>query len=209
MNPFAPLRLIALTDLEQAPAQVLLERWERLAAAAAPGTVAVDLRAPHAPARRLVELGSGLARMARAHGQRLLVNDRLDLARLLGADAVHLREDSVASADARRYIPGVPLLRACHQPSEVSSVQADAVLLSPILEARKGNAPLGLDALRRARRLLEDAGQGGRLFALGGIDARRAPDCIAAGAHGVAALGAALGAESATALLRSLGIERG
>ncbi|HET9933858.1 MAG TPA: thiamine phosphate synthase [Polyangiaceae bacterium] len=208
MSCFDGLRLVAITDLEELPGAKVVERWERLAGLAVPGRVAIDLRGPRAAARSLLELGAALARVARSQQQLLIVNDRLDVARLLAADALHLREDSVTSGEARQFCPGVPILRACHRPADVALVDADAVLLSPILAARKGNAALGVEALREARARLDAQAGSVRLFALGGIDAAGAPNCIDAGAHGVAAIGAALGAESPRDLLQALRIAR-
>lgn len=208
MTAFGEIRLIAISDLAHVSAAALLDRWERLAAAAKPGSVAVDLREPQLPARTVVELGTSLGRIARAHQQHLIVNDRLDVAKLLGASAVHLREDSVASADARQLLLGVPILRACHRVADVTLVDAEAVLLSPILKPRKGNAALGLEGLRAARARLDEAESETRLFALGGIDVDGAAECVRAGADGVAAIGAAFGVESSLELLRALGIER-
>lgn len=212
------LRLVAITDLQQTNLSLLVERWQQLAASAREGSVAIDLRALGQPARQLVEIGTELGRIARAHGQRLLVNDRLDVTHLLEADGIHLREDSVAEADAREYFQrfatatslprdGV-IFRACHSVVSAARIDADAVFLSPILEARKGNPALGVEALTEARASLEHAGKATRLFALGGVDASHAAQCLAAGAHGVAAIGAALGSESPLALLDALGIRR-
>ena len=208
MSFFAEIRLIAISDLARLPAATLFERWQRLAAAAKPGSVAVDLREPALSGRALAELGAALGRIARAEQQHLIVNDRLDIAKLLDASALHLREDSVASVEARQFLPGVPIVRACHRVADVALVDADAVLLSPILEPRKGNAALGLEGLRDARARLDEVRSSTRLFALGGVDAQRAAECLRAGADGVAAIGAAFGTESPLELLRALGVER-
>ncbi|MGC4094762.1 MAG: thiamine phosphate synthase [Polyangiaceae bacterium] len=198
MSLFDELRLVAITDLQQVPAELSIERWQRLAHAARPRTVAVDLRAPNQPARDLLQLGARLRDIAHAAGQLFIAHERLDIASLLAADALHLREDSVPSEAARRLLPHVPILRACHSVDDLSALDADAALLSPILEARKGNPALGLDALRAARTA------GKLVFALGGVDAERAAACLQAGARGVAAIGSALGSENPEALLRGL-----
>lgn len=206
------LRLVAITDLDAfTPAQIV-ERWERLASAARPWSVAIDLRAPQQPARPVLELGRELKRIALNHEQRLLVNERLDLARLLAADGVHLREDSIATADARAYLSSYThaacVFRACHRGEDAPSLDADAIFLSPILQPRKGNSPLGVAALQQARTLLQWNAKATRVFALGGVDAEGARACLAAGADGVAAIGAALGAESPLPLLSALDIGR-
>lgn len=206
------LRLVAITDLDRTAPAPLIERWKLLASSARPDAVAIDLRAKGHSARELLELGAELKRIARTHGQRLLVNERLDIARLLDADAIHLREDSVEAADARSYFRALGsatiVFRACHSLSDAPRLDADAIFLSPILEARKGNPALGLEALTRANLALRAAGKATRVFALGGVDARGAAQCLAAGAHGVAAIAAALGNDSPLPLLDALGARR-
>jgi thiamine-phosphate pyrophosphorylase len=156
----------------------------------------------------LFELGQALRQVAQRHAQLFIVNERIDLALLLGADALHLREDSVETRAARRLCGDLPIFRACHRVSELASLDADAAFLSPVLEARKGSAPLGLPALGTARDALLAAGKRTRLFALGGVDAARAGACLEAGADGVAAIGSALGEVSPLPLLRALGIAK-
>ncbi|HLV68740.1 MAG TPA: thiamine phosphate synthase [Polyangiaceae bacterium] len=193
--------LIAITDFDGYPERRVLERWELLAAAAAPGTVAVQLRGRR-PARPLLELGRALRDVARAFGQWLIVNDRLDLAVLLGADAVHLGEGGVATDEARRLFGAGPVFRACHDPAAALVTDADAVLLSPIHEARKGRPALGLGALHAAA-------QGrARVYALGGVTSERSAECRRAGAAGVAAIGAVFGDADPRALVAVLGIRR-
>src|SRR5687767_12663812 len=120
MAPDFP-RLVAITDLQRFSAELTLAVWHALAASARAGSVAVQLRAPGEPARRLLELGAALKAIAVSHGQWLIVNDRLDLAALLEADAVHLGEASVSVADTRRVL-NAPLFRACHAPLAVSGL---------------------------------------------------------------------------------------
>jgi thiamine-phosphate pyrophosphorylase len=179
-----------------------------LAASARAGSVAVQLRAPGEPARRLLELGAALKEIAASHGQWLIVNDRLDLATLLEADAVHLGEASVSVADARRLLDARPLFRACHAPLAVSGLGADALLLSPIAAPRKGAPAIGLPALRAAAETLARAGEQTLLYALGGITPEAVDGCLSAGAFGVAAIEGVFAAKDLEPWLRALGIAR-
>jgi thiamine-phosphate pyrophosphorylase len=136
------------------------------------------------------------------------VNDRMDLAVLLGADGVHLGEASVATDDARRLLGARAVVsRACHEPALVAKLDADMVLLSPIIDSKKGLEPLGMAGLKAARRTLQESARSTVLFALGGVSAERARECTTAGADGVAVVGAVLRGEG-LALARALGIAR-
>jgi len=202
-----PPRLIAFSDLEVAPAPKLLERAERAARGARPGSVLFVLRDKERSARERVELGRALADVARRSEQLFGVADRVDLALLLGADAIHLGESSVETADARRLLGGRAFVtRAVHTPEEAALVDADAVVFSPVIEPRKGRTAWGLGGLVRAREKLTTRGP--VLYALGGVRAENAAICLASGAGGVAVIGALFGEHDATALLAALGILR-
>ena len=200
-------RLIIVTDTTVAPEGVIEPRIERALALARPAMVMVQLRDTALSVRRRLALGERLLAICRRHGQLLVVNDRVDLAVLLGADGVHLGEASIASEDARKLLsPGAWISRACHAPSEVAHTDADAALLSPIAAPRKGRAALGLAALSEARARRGSASP--LLYALGGIDAESAARCVARGAAGVAVIGAVLDGRDPEPLVRALGIVR-
>lgn len=199
-------KLVAITDTHVAPLGILERRLEALAGAAAPGTVALQLRDHDLPARARLELGRRLLDIARRHGQALVVNDRIDIAMALGADGVHLGERSVPVTDVRLLMPNAWISRACHVPEKAGDdADVDAVILSPIVAQRKARPALGTEALSRARALLPARVQ---LVALGGIAAENGAACIAAGADAVAAIGSVLGGEDGGALLGALGIAR-
>ena len=205
-------RLIALTDRTVASAAVTLERFERLGRLARPGTVMLQLRDRELSARERLAFGRELGALARSTGQRFQVNDRLDLARLLAADAVHLGEGSVAAADARRLVgDGAFVTRACHAPDAATEEGVDAWLLSPVFAARKGQEPLGLGILGGMHaRWRAAAGSPERpgVYALGGVNAENARACLDAGAAGVAVIGAVLSVEDPLPLVRALRIAR-
>jgi thiamine monophosphate synthase len=101
--------------------------------------------------------------------------------------------------------------RAWHSPAQIpgEALDADALVLSPVLAPRKGAEALGLEALAAARTTLDYAAMHARrrplLYALGGIDAAGAARCIEAGVDGVAAIGATFEADPLP-LLEALGI---
>jgi len=201
-------RLVAISDRRVASAEVTLDRFFELGRLARPGSVIFQLRDLELSVRERMRFGLSMARMARDVGQLFLVNDRVDLAVLLGADGVHLGESGIATEDARQLLGGQSFVsRACHDPARVARLDADAVLLSPIYESNKGLVPLGIVGLEAARRALDASGRQTRLLALGGVSAPRVRECSAARADGVAVIGAVLRGEGPE-LVRALGIER-
>jgi thiamine-phosphate pyrophosphorylase len=170
-----------------------------------PGAVAVHLREKDLGGRALLDLARSVVAVCHAHGQRLLVNDRLDVARAAGADGAHLPAAGVPAADARRLLgPGALLGVSCHSPSDVARARdggASFAFLSPIYDTPSKRAygpPLGLGALRAA------AGLGLPLVALGGVMPQHVPELRAAGARGVAAIRAWLTGPDPAAAVRAL-----
>ncbi len=205
-------RLIVITDLSLLEPRELVSRVAAVALAAQAGSLSILLRDHQASARERLGLGRELRQLARAAEQQLWVADRLDLALLLEADGVHLGEGSVSAPDARLLLgPDLHLSRAWHRP-DVEGLAAelealDALLLSPVFAARKGRQALGVSALSSLRATLHAHVSPIRLYALGGVTATDVPACDAAGAAGVAAIGAALSSDP-RALLEALQIHR-
>ncbi len=183
----------------------------RVAAALAglpPRSVAVQLRAKELGGRDLLRLARLLCAATSAAGQALLVNDRLDVALLAGADGVHLPSTGLSPADARRLLGPEALVGvSCHAAADVARARdggADFGTFGPIYDTpskRAYGAPLGLDRLREASTL------GLPLLGLGGVNETNAAAVVAAGAFGVAAIRAWLeGPDPAAAVRRLLSI---
>lgn len=217
MSVSAPIewpRLIAITDLNLCAEDALLARLARLANAARPGSVALLLRDHNVSAKLRLALGVRLRGIAETSGQALWVADRLDLALLLRADAVHLGEGSVTAGAARRLLGGeMRITRAWHATSLEAAgavdelADVDGLLVSPVLAPRKGRPALGLATLGALGEQLRARNRAFQTYALGGVSAENAADCLEAGAAGVAAIGAAL-VEKPAGLLSALQILR-
>ncbi len=147
-----------------------------------------------AVARSLVDAREAARPEAGARGERLrvIVNKRVDLARVAGADGVHLGFDALGVAEARALLgPREVLGRSLHTAAEVHEeaareVRADYVHLAPIWDPNSKPAErpaLGSGALEEAARA------GLPVFAQGGLDPARASEAIAAGAAGIAVTG--------------------
>src|SRR5450432_3617451 len=164
--PPAP-RLIVFSDALRAPPEFTTARWAALAGSATPGSVLLILRDYELPVPVRIALGRQWAALAERTQQLFGIAERADLARALGAHALHLPEHGLTARDARRYLgPRAFLSRACHDPTLPLTAppappappalgdeldELDALLLSPIFAARKGRPALGLAALRTFR----------------------------------------------------------
>jgi thiamine-phosphate pyrophosphorylase len=133
-------------------------------------------------------------------GVPLVVNDRPDLAVLCGADFVHVGQEDLPVAAARRFGVGVGL--STHASREIDAAESDYIGVGPVFATptKEGRAPVGLDLIRYAAERARVP-----WFAIGGIDGSNLRDVVAAGASRVAvlrAIGNASDPERAAAELR-------
>jgi len=170
------------------------------------GARCLQLRWKPAPPRDVLEAARAIRLLAHAAGALFLVNDRPDLAVLAAADGVHLGQDDLPLAAARRVLgPGRVVGLSTHDPVQArraADAGADYVAVGPVYATTsKANAlaPRGLDLVRAARAVVPCP-----LVAIGGIDATSAPDVIAAGADAVAMIGALVRAADPAAAVRDV-----
>ncbi len=159
----------------------------------------VQIREPDLDARELTRFVRRCVTAAKESRARILVNDRLDVALAAGAHGVHLREQSIALADARRLAPGEFLIgRSVHSATTAARARsADYMITGSVFEtaSKPGqSASLGVGGLRDVVR----AAGACPVWAVGGITANRAREIVASGASGVAAIGAFLPRRQAT-----------
>ena len=118
------------------------------------------------------------------------VNDRPDIAKLVEADGVHLGQEDLPLAEARRVVgPRMIIGISTHSDAEIDAAQgADYIGFGPIFATQsKPGAPLppphGIDGLRRAVQRSKVP-----VVAIGGITAANVRDIYRAGAHCAAAI---------------------
>lgn len=173
---------------------------ETVAAAVRAGTRAIVLREKDLPPTERLRLGVEVADVLPPDGRLVIASDA-KLATELGAAGVHL-------AVGDRWPSRAPDLvgRSCHDAAEVQAAAgagATYVTVSPVYStpSKPGYGPaLGPDGLRD----LCNIPGGPPVYALGGIDAARVPECLAAGAAGVAVMGAVMAAEDPAAAVAGL-----
>lgn len=171
------------------------------------GADVIQLRDKKMPSRQLYQVASGIRALTLDAGALFIVNDRVDIALASMADGVHLGQQDLAVAEARRIAPpGFIIGCSVGTPQEAvlaETAGADYIALSPIFPTTSkddaGNGH-GLATLRSIRSVSSLP-----LVAIGGINKGNVAPVIAAGADGVAVISAVLGTEdvaSAAADLR-------
>jgi thiamine-phosphate pyrophosphorylase len=172
-----------------------LSHAEQVARFSAGGATLIQLREKHLSPRELYREAEEALRVARARGVRLVINDRVDIALALGADGVHVGQDDLSPAVARRLLgEGAVIGFSTHnveQAQAAANMSVDYIAIGPIFStATKANPDpvVGLDGLRRVR----DVIGGIPLVAIGGITAQNAAKVISAGADAVAVISSLL-----------------
>ncbi len=175
-------------------------------AALAGGVDIIQLRDKGLEARQELAALEILADAARRHGALLAVNDRADVARAAGSDVLHLGQDDLPLEVARSIIGPEPLIgRSTHDEQQVAAALAEPVdyfCTGPCwpTPTKPGRPAPGLDLVRRTAALAPAK----PWFAIGGIDADRLPEVLAAGARRIVVVRAITDADDPRAAARHL-----
>ncbi|CDO09364.1 thiamine phosphate synthase [Mycolicibacterium cosmeticum] len=175
-------------------------------AALAGGVDIIQLRDKGLEARQELAALEILADAARRHGALLAVNDRADVARAAGSDVLHLGQDDLPLEVARSIIGPEPLIgRSTHDEQQVAAALAEPVdyfCTGPCwpTPTKPGRPAPGLDLVRHTAALAPAK----PWFAIGGIDADRLPEVLAAGARRIVVVRAITDADDPRAAARHL-----
>lgn len=181
------------------------------------GSRLVQVRAKGLADRALVPLVREVMAACRPEGVPVVVNDRPDVARITGADGLHLGQRDVEPGDARRVVGDRVIVGvSTHGEAELARAlgePVDYLAVGPVFETdtKPDHEPVvGTALVRRAAASARRAGL--PLVAIGGITRKNAADVIAAGADGVAVISDLLAAgdpaSSARAIVAALGRAR-
>jgi thiamine-phosphate pyrophosphorylase len=187
-----PSRLYAILDVECARSaghgpMDLLDLW--LGA----GVRLLQLRAKTLASGELLSLAEQMAARCRSAGATFIVNDRVDVACLSGADGVHVGQDDLPAAAARRLAGDAAIIGlSTHtdmQLGEACGAPVSYVAIGPTFSTStksSSNADVGLAGVSRAAAQIHAAGL--PIVAIGGITLSTAPGVVAAGADAVAVI---------------------
>ncbi|MBI4577119.1 MAG: thiamine phosphate synthase [Planctomycetes bacterium] len=173
-------------------------------AAARGGADAVQLRAKDPGDRAFLALAREVLKALAGTGVLFLVNDRVDVARAVGADGVHLGREDLPAEAARAVLGPHPLVGvSTHSAAQAAEAAAapgvDYLAVGPCFgtSTKPLEPPVGLDVVRGAA-----VAVGGRrpLLAVGGIRADTLDAVLDTGAHSVALCSAVCGADDPEAV---------
>ena len=170
----------------------------------------LQLRAKRATAAAMLAAATRLRDLCGAAGVPFGVNDRLDVALAVGADVVHLGQDDLPLADARRVrdVAGARDLRigfSTHDRGQALAAAAggaDYIGFGPVFGTASKLNPdptVGLEALAEVAAAVTVP-----VVAIGGITVEAAPAVARAGAAAAAVIAAVAGAADPTAAGRAV-----
>jgi len=161
-------------------------------AALAGGCRVVQFRDKAMNTRDLLATAQELRELTRAREARLIINDRVDIALAAGADGVHVGNEDMPVAVARRLMGDAAIVGA----SVATAAEAEAAAMDGASYVSAGSVfrtgskpdagePIGLEPVRRIK-----AAVAVPVLAIGGIDRDNVGAVIGAGADGVAVIAA-------------------
>jgi thiamine-phosphate pyrophosphorylase len=169
------------------------------------GATMVQLRYK-AGASEVTQSAREVIEVLRPTGVPIIINDRIDLARALGAQGVHIGQDDASPDEARRTLGEDAIIGlSITDPSQLGAVDptvVDYLGVGPIFPTPSkpdAAAPRGIDALSRIAGAVRLP-----VAAIGGITEDNAAAVIRAGADGLAVVSAICGADDPEAAARAL-----
>jgi thiamine-phosphate pyrophosphorylase len=195
--------ILDIPDSTLSAAPALEQRARELLAA---GPCCLQLRAKRLGAAALREAAARVLPLCRAAGVPFCVNDRVDVALVVGADLVHVGQEDLPLEDVRR-VAGDRLAVgvSTHNPEQARaavSAGADYIGFGPIFGTRSKENPdptVGLEALREVSR-----SAGIPVVAIGGISLETVAAVAGTGASAAAVIAAVDRASDRTAAGRQV-----
>jgi thiamine-phosphate pyrophosphorylase len=183
--------LYLITDRGQTGGRDLLTVVEE---ALSGGVRGVQFREKALSTREYFELAREMRGLTARYGARLLINDRVDIARAVGADGVHLPEAGLPLTVARELLGPAQLIGvSCHSLETALHAEqhgADFITFGPVWftpsKARYGD-PVKVASLAGVAHALSIP-----VFALGGVTRERVPELLATGIRRVALISSIL-----------------
>lgn len=161
------------------------------------GAGIIQLRDKTLGKRELISIAKELKLLCEKHNALFIVNDYLDIALAAGADGLHLGQDDLPVANARKLLPIDTLIgrsvSTVKQATDAEAQGADYIAVSAVLptDTKEDVEVVGIDTLKDIKKSTSLP-----VVAIGGINRDNMADVLASGADSVAVISAILKADS-------------
>jgi thiamine-phosphate pyrophosphorylase len=155
----------------------------------------VQLRDKKSKDQEFLELARKVHQITRKKKIPLIINDRVDIAKLMDAEGVHLGEEDLPVKEARKILGSKKIIGASASDFKTAKIKekegADYIGLGPVFEtgSKKIEKPLGVDILRDAKKALKIP-----VFPIGGINLSNLDQIISTGIKRIAVISAVFSA---------------
>ena len=200
-------KLYVITDANASAERPLAEMVRE---AVEGGASAVQLRDKTASDTQLVATARSLLEITRPRQVPLIINDRINVARLSGADGVHLGQEDASLEEARRLLGKKAIIgRSTHSQTQAIEAQEegfDYIGVGPVFKTptKPLYTPVGLDLVRFVSRHIRVP-----FVAIGGINEKNIALVKAAGAKTVAVVRAVMASKNPKKTVQTLLKEMG
>ncbi len=190
MIPAAPF-LCVITDEAYCPVTLAREALNG-------GAAMIQLRHKSASGSQLFTWALAIRNLCREYHALFIINDRVDIALASEADGVHLGQDDLPAAAARKLLGNTRIIGvSVSSPEEAVRAEKDGAdyigfgHVYPTVSKLKEHPPLGPENLQKTVQSISLP-----VVAIGGISIENAPILISRGASGVAVISAVSRAEN-------------
>lgn len=169
------------------------------------GVTVLQLRAKSLASKEFLQLAKEVRDKTRHADCRLIINDRADIALACGADGVHLGQEDLPLAAARKLMGGRIIGISTHdfeQAREAARGGADYLGFGPVFGTKTketGYTARGLERLREIRQQVAAP-----IVAIGGINEANIAEVWGAGANSAAIISDILGAEDIASKIKRI-----
>jgi thiamine-phosphate pyrophosphorylase len=188
------VRLNAIVDPERANGRALADLTRMVVAG---GATLIQLRDKHGDTRQMIETARAILAVLAGTGVPLVVNDRVDVAMVAGADGVHVGEEDMRVEDARRLLGPKAIIGLSIKTVALANAAPIELLdyvgvggVYATTSKENTNKPIGVAGLRDIVTAFRARNRDLPVCGIAGIDAANAAPVIAAGADGVAVISA-------------------
>ncbi len=143
----------------------------------------IQLREKDLSAKELFELALAISEFTKGKAK-LVINDRVDIAKVLSAQGVHLGENSLPPHIVKKHFPELLVGISVHSLAELESKEGyDYIFFGNVFETdcKPGLKGKGLDALKEIVKVAKKP-----VYAIGGINIKNVYSVLESGVYGIA-----------------------
>ena len=188
------VRLNAIVDPERANGRPLVDLTRMVVAG---GATLIQLRDKHGATRQMIEEARAIKAALAGTGVALVVNDRVDVAQIAGADGVHVGQEDMRVEDARWLLGPNAIIGLSVKTVALANAapleHLDYVGVGGVYATTSKDTPdkpIGVDGLREIVAAFRARKHSLPICGIAGIEAANAAPVIEAGADGVAVISA-------------------